>query len=249
MILCWSSSMPITPSCIFIQMAAVLAETLEASFARGLAASQVCTGTALAIALSGGADSVALTKLAANWATKGQSPRFSSRGRPKSRPTCNECALIDCEATPIRHSDHHHFAHWSLIKLILNPSSIWSSREGGNWKPHLLCRREAHIFCFAAPHPVALVVDHNLRPDSAQEAAQACSVAQSLGLPAKVITLGSSNGWPPAKRGELLSLARKHRYQALHQECATRNIPVILTAHHAGAWFQPMQLFHQALLL
>ena len=60
-------------------MAALLTETLETSFARGLAAKQVSTGTALAVALSGGADSVALTKLAASWATKGQSPRFSSR--------------------------------------------------------------------------------------------------------------------------------------------------------------------------
>ena len=87
------------------------------------------------------------------------------------------------------------------------------------------------------------MVDHNLRRDSAQEAAQACSVAQSLGLPAKVITLGSTDGWPPEKRGDLLSLARKHRYRALHQECAARNIPVILTAHHAGACYQLIRLF------
>ena len=82
--------------------------------------------------------------------------------------------------------------------------------------------------------PLALVVDHNLREGSASEALHACSIAEQLGVEAKLFKLGLSTAWPPSNKSDVLSLARQLRYAEIYHHCCRENIFTLMTGHHAG---------------
>lgn len=76
--------------------------------------------------------------------------------------------------------------------------------------------------------PLALIVDHGLRPDSAAEAAQAAARLGERGIAARVL--------PPLRlaRGPALAArARDARYAALSRACREAGLSDLLVAHHA----------------
>jgi tRNA(Ile)-lysidine synthetase-like protein len=133
------------------------------SFARALRAARVREGEAgrVAVALSGGPDSLALADLAAEWHARA------------------------------------------------------SARGGG-----------------AAEPPLALVVDHRLRPESGAEAARAAAAAERLGLRARVLAV-DWRGAPP-RAAEAGAAARAARYAALLAACAEEGSAHLLLGHHGG---------------
>jgi tRNA(Ile)-lysidine synthase len=81
--------------------------------------------------------------------------------------------------------------------------------------------------------PVALTVDHRLRPDSAAEAQHAQRTAAGLGM--EHTTLEAE--WPEGRpaHGQLMRRARDLRYSLMAERCVSHGIPALLTGHHAGA--------------
>ncbi len=74
----------------------------------------------------------------------------------------------------------------------------------------------------------ALIVDHGLRPGSAEEAASTRALLESLRIEAVVL------GWSgPKPRSGLQAAARTERYRLLSGECRRRGILHLLLAHHA----------------
>ena len=76
----------------------------------------------------------------------------------------------------------------------------------------------------------ALVVDHRLRPESADEALQVAQRCLDLGLEAEVLT---REGPLPAGGG-IEAAARDARYTLLERACLARRCLHLLVAHHAG---------------
>ena len=76
--------------------------------------------------------------------------------------------------------------------------------------------------------PLAVVVDHGLRPDSAAEAALTAARLGALGIPARVLELGLRPGAGAASR------ARAARYAALLGVCQTEGRPDLIVGHHAA---------------
>ncbi len=76
----------------------------------------------------------------------------------------------------------------------------------------------------AATH--VLTVDHGLRADARAECAEVVRLAQSLGLPARVLTLAIEGG------ANVQANARLARYAALGACCKDLGIDWLLTAHH-----------------
>lgn len=74
--------------------------------------------------------------------------------------------------------------------------------------------------------PVALTVDHGLRPDSAAEAAGVAQRAVALGLPAYVLT------WDGRKpRSDVEATARTARYRLMGAWCRNNGIRTLYVAH------------------
>ena len=76
---------------------------------------------------------------------------------------------------------------------------------------------------------LALVVDHNLRPESAAEAHTTIARLQGQGIDARLLTLGGLMRGPG-----LAARARIARHAALEAECVARGIVHLLFGHHAG---------------
>lgn len=75
---------------------------------------------------------------------------------------------------------------------------------------------------------VGLIVDHALRPESAEEAAATASLLGRLGCEAEILR------WSGAKpRTGLQEAARAARYRLLRETCRRRGILHLLVAHHA----------------
>ncbi len=72
----------------------------------------------------------------------------------------------------------------------------------------------------------ALTVDHNLRPEAAEEAALVTREAIRLGARHEILKWA---GWD--RRGNLQAEARKARYGLMHDYCARYDIPAILVGH------------------
>lgn len=159
---------------------------LQSHFGQLLWQLGVYQGARIAVAVSGGVDSIALLSLATKWAENGRFPE-GNFGK-----------------------------HASWLEYSPKLCVLLYYCAGGH------------------PRPIALTVDHNLREGSRQEAEHACKVADLLGAPSKRFELRRNEVWPPRKTGDLLLLARQHRYSFLYQECCCSAIPVLLTAHHAG---------------
>lgn len=79
--------------------------------------------------------------------------------------------------------------------------------------------------------PLALVVDHQLRPDSTDEAHEAAQLAADMGLRAQVLTVDWGGSVP--KRPQKMRAARDARYSLLLGACKEAGAAHLMTAHHA----------------
>lgn len=75
----------------------------------------------------------------------------------------------------------------------------------------------------------AATVDHGLRPEAAAEAAMVAEVCERIGVPHAILR----EGWSGRGRQGLQAAARAHRYRLLGRWCCDRELPLLLTAHHA----------------
>ena len=75
--------------------------------------------------------------------------------------------------------------------------------------------------------PLAVVVDHGLRPEAAAEASQTGACLAGLGISTRIVRLAMRPGPAAAAR------ARAARYAALLDVCRTEGLPDLLVAHHA----------------
>lgn len=73
---------------------------------------------------------------------------------------------------------------------------------------------------------LALVVDHALRSESAEEAAVTCQRLAALDIPSRQLTLG------PLKPGGMQQRAREARFDMLETACVEAGGSVLLVAHH-----------------
>lgn len=88
----------------------------------------------------------------------------------------------------------------------------------------LMAKKELSVFGYEI---VALTVNHNLRPNSAQEAAYVADVMKAHDIEHHILEwLGEK-----PKTG-VEEAARKARYQLLTEWCQKNNVKVLLTAHH-----------------
>ena len=76
--------------------------------------------------------------------------------------------------------------------------------------------------------PLAVVVDHGLRLESAQEAVVTAVRLAALGIAARVVALGLRAGPAAASR------ARAARYAALLEVCRAEGVPDLVVGHHAA---------------
>ena len=83
-----------------------------------------------------------------------------------------------------------------------------------------------HLCRNMTPRPLILIVDHALRPGSAEEARGAQSFAQNLGLEARLLSWAHDN----PKTG-LQEKARRARYGLMGQVCREEGIRYLLTGH------------------
>ena len=77
------------------------------------------------------------------------------------------------------------------------------------------------------PMPVALTVDHDLRPGSKAEAETVARVADALGVPHAILTWRHG----PVDAG-VQARAREARYDLMAACCTAHDIPALMTAHH-----------------
>ncbi len=81
----------------------------------------------------------------------------------------------------------------------------------------------------------ALVVDHGLRPESADEAAQVKTWAQALGVPCDILTPDH-----PITGGNTQAWARDMRYRLMADWCRAHRADALLVAHHAQDQLETM---------
>lgn len=81
---------------------------------------------------------------------------------------------------------------------------------------------------WAGSNLLALTVDHGLRSEAAGEAQQVGQWCAALGIAHQILT------WRSAVKpvSDIQAAARRARYHLLAAECARRNIPALLVAHH-----------------
>jgi len=77
--------------------------------------------------------------------------------------------------------------------------------------------------------PIALIVDHGLRPDSREEAGHAASTLANCAIPSRVLSLRGLTPGPG-----LASRARSARYNALGAAARALGLSDLLLGHHAG---------------
>ncbi|WP_408874100.1 tRNA lysidine(34) synthetase TilS [Gluconobacter roseus] len=75
---------------------------------------------------------------------------------------------------------------------------------------------------------IAFVVDHALRPESADEARLTVGRLVEMGVTARLLTLA------PFPKGRLQERARQARFEALEEACVVAGCLDLLVAHHAG---------------
>ncbi|GGE88134.1 tRNA lysidine(34) synthetase TilS [Sphingomonas prati] len=77
-------------------------------------------------------------------------------------------------------------------------------------------------------HVQAATVDHALRPESAQEAANVANICAAL----KISHITLIEPWHPNPHQGLQAAARAHRYRLLDAHCRAIASPYLFTAHH-----------------
>lgn len=100
-----------------------------------------------------------------------------------------------------------------------HPLCIAVSGGGDSMALALLARRWRR-------HVLALVVDHALRAESAEEAALTCQRLAALDIPSRQLTLGA------LKPGGMQQRAREARFETLEAACVEAGGSVLLVAHH-----------------
>lgn len=80
--------------------------------------------------------------------------------------------------------------------------------------------------------PYAIVIDHAIRPESAQEADKVASWAQQAGLVPIVHRLTWASPLPSSNK--IMDQARTLRYNALGNICTTKRITHLFLGHHLG---------------
>ncbi|KAI3436825.1 hypothetical protein D9Q98_006235 [Chlorella vulgaris] len=80
--------------------------------------------------------------------------------------------------------------------------------------------------------PLALIVDHKMRPESTEEAQAVAEQAAQLGMRTSVLTID----WSPdaLAQGDRMVAAREARYAALLRACGEQGCGHLLLGHHAG---------------
>ncbi|PIR33791.1 MAG: tRNA lysidine(34) synthetase TilS [Alphaproteobacteria bacterium CG11_big_fil_rev_8_21_14_0_20_44_7] len=73
----------------------------------------------------------------------------------------------------------------------------------------------------------ALIIDHGIREESAEEAHKSAEILSDLGITSHIITIDKEFG------SNLQAEARKLRYQLMTDYCKAHNITHLATAHHA----------------
>lgn len=93
----------------------------------------------------------------------------------------------------------------------------------------------ALAFCVArwraetpGPAPIALIVDHGLRPESAQEAADTAGRLSALGIDSRILRWNHASLSP-----RMHETARRARYKLLEEACLSLDCTELLLAHHA----------------
>ncbi|PRW56165.1 tRNA(Ile)-lysidine synthase [Chlorella sorokiniana] len=89
-----------------------------------------------------------------------------------------------------------------------------------------------HGFTRSREAPLALIVDHQLRPESSEEAAAVARRAEELGMQARVLRVDWPAGQLPSL-GEKMAAAREARYDLLLRACGEAERGALLLAHHA----------------
>ncbi len=83
----------------------------------------------------------------------------------------------------------------------------------------------------------ALIVDHGLRPESAQEARGVAMTLGDLGIASEVLTLTFPNGITSIQRD-----AREARYHVLEAWCQRHHVLHMLTAHHGDDQLETLMM-------
>ncbi|WP_370517918.1 tRNA lysidine(34) synthetase TilS [Saccharibacter sp. 17.LH.SD] len=96
----------------------------------------------------------------------------------------------------------------------------------------LLARRWRH-------HVRALVVDHALREESAEEARITCARLAQLNITSRILTLG------PLRLGGVQERARDARFDVLEQACVEAGGSVLLVAHHEADQEETLMMRYQ----
>lgn len=88
----------------------------------------------------------------------------------------------------------------------------------------------------------ALIVDHQLRPESTAEAARVAACISKRGIPAVILTLPHR---PTEGTRNLMARAREGRYQALTEWCRTADVLHLCIAHHLDDQAETVALHQQ----
>lgn len=92
----------------------------------------------------------------------------------------------------------------------------------------------SHSLCLALlaqgwGQPLALIVDHGLRPEAAREATWTAAVLSAHGIANRILTLRSLAAGPGVS-----ARARRARYGAMEEACREAGLVDLLLGHHAG---------------
>lgn len=111
---------------------------------------------------------------------------------------------------------------------VLTPGAPLAIAVSGG--PDSMALAQLCLDCAASQHPLhILTVDHGLRPESADEAAQVCAWAQTQGG----VTAHQLH-WQKDEEagGNVQEQARLGRYALMAQWCVDNEVDLLLTAHH-----------------
>ncbi|DBB04024.1 TPA: hypothetical protein ACH3X1_013083 [Trebouxia sp. C0004] len=182
---------------------------LDKVLAGKLAALGITRSTGVAVALSGGADSLSLA-LAVSWWSKCDDvvwvPRVVRSALDKIEPAQQPIPIEE------------HLSVSQHLQCLLNPATAQKIKLQQNMKTQ-------------QPNVAALCINHALRMESQYECQHAASQAAAMGLQPDIMQME----WlQKPRQGRLMETASINRYLLLHKACKARNISVLLTGHHAG---------------
>ena len=233
-------------------MASGFAGILLSTFARQLQLQNIVAGRhRVAVAVSGGSDSLALTLLAAWWsAQRGelnglqddesirlQSACLIAKLSTQSVP-CSQAGSSLPPAPEIKQlpSGGLHSHDGSRIDLVAEAQRLLQgSTASDEVTAAAKAQQSAAAVHAAAPLDggvFALIVDHALRPGSRHEAEHTAAVVRGWGLQPVLLQAGWPDG--PPMRGAMMLAARTARQRLFQTACSERGIAALLVAHQAG---------------